>query len=313
MRDDVRAELVYGGNGVRGREGHGGDLQHRDIIFVVADAVNVLARHAEERREPQDHAALGRAGGGQLEQMLVGVDQLILPPPRAREDESPHGIKHWKVLFKKDLDDGQINVGEALHHLHGRAGQMLVVADVAVGIHRVDAAVVMVDLEGERREPREHLSHVVVDRLAEKRGVEVFIGAEVVDRRAVGDDARRAHRHVLGVVHERGQRAAGGDGEQAAILDEVVQRLAVARTHGRDVGAVVERGLGVDERVVKVAGEQHMVEFLHGEALSCRFLFLTPQYTTAAGKSNAFRAAHDLPAHGGKAACIAASRFSYGS
>ena len=67
MRDDARAELVYGGNGVRGREGHGGDLQHRDVVFVVADAVNVLARHAEERREPQDHAALGRAGGGQLE------------------------------------------------------------------------------------------------------------------------------------------------------------------------------------------------------------------------------------------------------
>lgn len=57
---------------------------------------------------------------------------------------------------------------------------MLVVADVAVGIHRVDAAVVMVDLEGERREPREHLSHVVVDRLAEKRGVEVFIGTEII-------------------------------------------------------------------------------------------------------------------------------------
>ena len=140
---------------------------------------------------------------------------------------------------------------------------MLVVADVAVGIHRVDAAVVMVDLEGECREPREHLGHVVVDGLAEEGGVEVFIGAEVVDRRAVGDDARRAHRHVLGVVHERGQRAAGGDGEQAAVLDEVVQRLAVARTHGRDVGAVVERGLGVDERVVKVAGEQHLVEFQH--------------------------------------------------
>ena len=244
--------------------------------------------------------------------MLVGVDELVLAPPGAREDEGPHGIEHRKVLFKKDLDDGQINVGEALHHLHGRAGQMLVVADVAVGIHRVDAAVVMVDLEGERREPREHLSHVVVDRLAEKRGVEVFVGAEIIDRRAVGDDARRAHRHVLGVVHERGQRAAGGDGEQAAVLDEVVQRLAVARTHGRDVGAVVERGLGVDERVVKVAGEQHMVEFLHGEALPYRFLF-APQYTTAAGKSNAFRAAHDLPAHGGKAACSAASRFSYGS
>ena len=245
--------------------------------------------------------------------MLVGVDELVLAPPGARENEGPHGIEHRKVLFKKDLDDGQINVSEALHHLHGRAGQMLVVADVAVGIHRVDAAVVMVDLEGECREPREHLGHVVVDGLAEEGGVEVFIGAEVVDRRAVGDDARRAHRHVLGVVHERGQRAAGGDGEQAAVLDEVVQRLAVARTHGRDVGAVVERGLGVDERVVKVAGEQHMVEFLHGEALSCRFLFLTPQYTTAAGKSNAFRAAHGLPAHRGKAACIAASRFSYGS
>ena len=151
---------------------------------------------------------------------------------------------------------------------------MLVVADVAVGIHRVDAAVVMVDLEGECREPREHLGHVVVDRLAEKRGVEVFIGAEVVDRRAVGDDARRAHRHVLGVVHERGQRAAGGDGEQAAVLDEVVQRLAVARTHGRDVGAVVERGLGVDERVVKVAGEQHMVEFLHGRPFLTGFFSL---------------------------------------
>ena len=79
MRDDARAELVYGGNGVRGRERHGGDLQHRNIVFVVADAVNVLARHAEERREPQDHAALGRAGGGQLEQMLVGVDELVLP------------------------------------------------------------------------------------------------------------------------------------------------------------------------------------------------------------------------------------------
>ncbi len=48
VADDVRTPFLDLGDGVFGREADLGDLEHRNVIVVVADAVDVLARNAEE-------------------------------------------------------------------------------------------------------------------------------------------------------------------------------------------------------------------------------------------------------------------------
>ena len=51
VADDVRAPGLDLGDGVFGRKADLGDLEHRNIVVVVANAVNVLAGDAQERRK----------------------------------------------------------------------------------------------------------------------------------------------------------------------------------------------------------------------------------------------------------------------
>ncbi len=233
---------------------------------MVADAVDVPARHAEELGELQDHAALGRAAARQLQQVVAGEDQLIAPAPALAADEGIYLVQHGLFLFKQQLDDRQVHLAEAFHLHRARARQMLVVAREFVRVQHVDAPVVVIDLEAQRRKAREQRVHMLVDVRIQERGLHISAFGKVVDRRAVCDHARRVDRQRGGKLRERRQRPPGRDGKVAAVCDEVIHRRAVARAHRRDILAALQRALGVNERVVKVAGKQHVFEFLHGRS-----------------------------------------------
>ena len=82
----------------------------------------------EKLCELQDHAALRRAAARQLEQMVARKNELVALAPLLRGDEVTHSQKERFFLFKKQLDDRQIDLAEVLD-LHGLcARQMLVVA-----------------------------------------------------------------------------------------------------------------------------------------------------------------------------------------
>ena len=141
---------------------------------------------------------------------------------------------------------------------------MLVVADKVIGVQHVDAAVIVIDLKAKARKTGEQCIDVIVDVCVEKRRFHIAVLVKVIDGGAVCDHAGRIAGQILRIAGKGGQRTTGGDRKIAAVLYEVFDGLAVARAHRRNVLAALQRTLRVDECVVKVAGEQHLVEFQHG-------------------------------------------------
>ena len=88
------------------------------------------------------------------------------------------------------------------------------------------------------------------------------------DGGAVADDAGGVDGQVWGQGLEGRQRPAGGHGEVPAVGRKVFQRRPVLRTQGGDGLPGHQGGLGVDQGVVEIAGQQDTVKFSHGGLLS---------------------------------------------
>ena len=153
----------------------------------------------------------------------------------------------------------------------------------------MDAAVVVIDLEAESRKAREQRIDMVVNIYVQKRGLHIAVLGKIVNARAVGDDAGGVAGQVLSVAHEGGQGATGGDGKVASVLDEILDGLAVAFAHRRHILTARKRALGVNKRVVKVAGQQHLVEFRHDRHLADLVVFSGKVYHSALQKKRAGR------------------------
>ena len=87
-------------------EGDGGNLQHGDVIFVVAHAVNVLGGNAQMVGKPADAVALGHAFCVELEEDAVAEHALVMVAPAAVDEVLGFG-EHLVLL----LDEHFIPVG----------------------------------------------------------------------------------------------------------------------------------------------------------------------------------------------------------
>src|SRR5699024_5187554 len=122
--------------------------------------------------------------------------------------------------------------------------------------------------------------------VGEKGGASVLLRPVVVDGPAVVHHRRGVGGHHGGVLAEGGHGPAGGHGEQAPLRHPPLDGVHIPPAHGRDLPAGAEGLLGVQQGVVKIAGQQYPVKSSH-RSLSSRarrrraalYVFHAPLYT----------------------------------
>ena len=219
---------------------------------------------AQQLGQPQHHASLVGAPGGELQQMIAGEDQLIVLRPAPLSQILPDPGQHRHLLFKEQLGAGLGNGPKVRHLPVRRMGQMLVFFRPVVGLDGVDVVALVVDLTAHGGEGLEDLHAPVPDYIVQQSGVDVPVRLKVIEPGAVAHHPRRIHGHLVHKAAEGRQRPAGGDGKAAAIGHEIAQGLPVPLGHLGHGGALTQGVLGPHQGVVKIAGQQHAVKFSHG-------------------------------------------------
>ena len=135
-----------------------------------------------------------------------------------------------------------------------------------IGPDTVDDIINVIGFHRHLREPVQHLLATLPGRLVQQCVIQILLLGKVINGGAVAHHAGGVHGHLVGVAQKGRQRPAGGHSEPAALRHEILQRLPVPGRQIRHRLAAAQSSLGVDQRVVKVTGQQYAVEFSHGHS-----------------------------------------------
>ena len=227
------------GGGTDGLDGVGGSespvrrLKHGQIVGVVPDAEQGPA--AGEGFQLPGHGPLVRPFGGELHEMIAGVDHLIpLPPaPPLHEVPQPHQPGHLRdeqSLGQRPGDGLFIQRGDLLKPQPRELG----VTDILLGgMQSADAPIRQIHLHGRPRKVRLHRRKVLRRALRQEAAQDIPLRRQVVQSAAVVHDHRGVDVQSRRRLPESRQGTARGDGEPSAPADPAFHRLQIPGGEGR--------------------------------------------------------------------------------
>ena len=237
--------------------------EHADVVGVVAHAEHVLPLHVQQLRQTLHHAALVGALGRQLHQRHGAGHHLIVVVPRLGAQIVQQVVQVLLLRGKQRLADGGRHRVHGVHLDGRRVGDVHVPPGHVVGVQGVDGVVIVIQLHRHPGHGRHHLGNVRPDGVRQKGRHQIFLPGEIVDGCTVEQHGGRIHGNAVHHRFKGGLGTAGSHGEQAAVGHEILQRGAVFVRYRGHVHAFLQRLLGVDQCIVKVADQQQTVKFSH--------------------------------------------------
>ena len=220
-------------DGVGGSESPVRRLKHGQIVGVVPDAEQGPA--AGEGLQLPGHGSLVRPFGGELHEMIAGVDHLIPLPPALplHEVPQPHQPGHLRdeqSLGQRPGNGLFIQRGDLLEPQPRELG----VADILLGgVQGADTPIRQIYLHGSSRKGLLYRRKVLRRALRQEAAQDILLRRQVVQSAAVVHDHRGVDVQSRRRLPESAQRTARGDGEPSAPGDPAVYRLQIPGGEGR--------------------------------------------------------------------------------
>ena len=216
----------------------------------------MLPGHPQHLRHPGHHSPLGAALPGNFQITGVGENGLI-PAAEFLQQPGLNREQHLPLLVKQRLHPrgGQLPhraLGVAAAHLsHMGKGDLVGPADIDI--------LPVVDLQGQRGKSLHQLPQIQGGRLGQGGLFQQPVRLKIVDRRPVGQHRRSVYGDQRGVGLKGAVGPAGGHGKVPALPGKIADGLQIAPRNGH---------APIEQRIVKVAGQQQTVKFSHRDLLT---------------------------------------------